>query len=179
MATHLTYLSQRYMMSDRFNDQPAAADTASAGQESSIYLDNQIYESDEQIMALVVTGETAALEILYDRYASTVMGIAVKMLSDRTLAEEIVQETFWRVWQKSASFQSHQGKFAGWLFGIARNLCVDVWRRNESRPQLVSPQTDTFEIEQEPAEVAAGGDPQLEKAVEVALELLIEESVSA
>ncbi|MEM7032596.1 MAG: sigma-70 family RNA polymerase sigma factor [Chloroflexota bacterium] len=109
----------------------------------------QTHLGDEDMMALVMQGDTAALETLYDRYASAVMGIAVKMLGDRSAAEEIVQETFWRVWHKSASFQSHQGKFVGWLFGIARNLCVDLWRRNQSRPQFVFPDEDRFEIEQE------------------------------
>lgn len=113
-------------------------------------LSNETHLTDEQVMIQVATGEVTALEILYDRYAATVMGIAYKMLGDRAVAEEIVQETFWRVWQRAASFEKRQGKFSNWLFGIARNLCIDRWRRNQARPQLVPHNEEAgFQIEQE------------------------------
>ena len=56
---------------------------------------------DKQLIKQINDGDPAALEILYERYAPAVMGLAVKMLGDRTTAEEIVQETFWRVWKKA------------------------------------------------------------------------------
>ena len=94
--------------------------------------------NDMQLMMQVMESNSAALEILYDRYASAVMGLTFKMLGDRTLAEEVTQETFWRVWRKAHSFRSRQGKFSSWLFGIARNLSIDAWRRRQVRPQPVA-----------------------------------------
>ena len=57
--------------------------------------------------------------------------------NDRPTAEEVVQEAFWRVWTNADSFSAKSGKFSSWLFGITRNLCIDTWRRRQSRPQPV------------------------------------------
>ena len=92
---------------------------------------------DETLVTQVARGNSAALEVLYDRYASRVLGISVKIVSDQSLAEDILQETFWRVWQSAATFQSQLGPFTGWLFRIARNLSIDAYRRRNARPQAV------------------------------------------
>ncbi len=91
--------------------------------------------SDEQLIEQIASGSHHALEIFYDRYASTVMGLAYKMLGDQATAEEVVQETFWRLWRHAETFQAKQSKASSWLFSIARNLCIDTWRRRKVRPQ--------------------------------------------
>jgi RNA polymerase sigma-70 factor, ECF subfamily len=93
--------------------------------------------SDEILMTQIAQGRSDALEVLYDRYASTVLGIAYKVLSDRTLAEDILQETFWRVWKNAATYQAQRGTFTSWLFRIARNLAIDAYRRQNVRPQAL------------------------------------------
>src|SRR5215216_4741788 len=92
---------------------------------------------DETLVIQVARGNPAALEVLYDRYASTVLGISVKVIGDQALAEDVLQETFWRVWQSAATYQSQRGSFTGWLFRIARNLAIDAYRRRNVRPQAV------------------------------------------
>lgn len=91
--------------------------------------------SDEQLIANVARGDTAAYETLYDRYSSAIMGFALKITGDRSLAEEILQETFWRVWSKADLFQSQRGAFTSWFFGIARNLSIDMLRRQRTQAQ--------------------------------------------
>ena len=93
--------------------------------------------SDEQLIAQVARGDTAAYETLYDRYCSAVMGLALKITGDRSLAEEVVQETFWRVWRKADLFQTQRGAFTSWFFGITRNLSIDVLRRQKTQIQPV------------------------------------------
>lgn len=92
---------------------------------------------DEALVTRVARGDSAALEVLYDRYASRVLGISLKIVGDQALAEDILQETFWRVWQSAATYQSQLGAFAGWLFRIARNLSIDAYRRRNVRPQIM------------------------------------------
>ena len=92
---------------------------------------------DETLAARVARGDSAALEALYDRYASRVLGISIKIVSDQALAEDILQETFWRVWQSAGTYQPQLGAFTGWLFRIARNLSIDAYRRRNVRPQAV------------------------------------------
>lgn len=93
--------------------------------------------SDEALVAQVARGDSAALEALYDRHNSTVLGLTLKIIGDRAAAEDILQETFWRVWKSADTFQSQRGSFTSWLFRIARNLAIDVYRRNNVRPQVM------------------------------------------
>ena len=62
------------------------------------------------------------------------MGLAFKILRDRDLAEEIVVDAFWRVWQRADQFENGRGSFASWFYGIVRHLAIDELRRRESRP---------------------------------------------
>ena len=91
--------------------------------------------SDEQLIAQVARGDTAAYEMLYDRYCSAAMGLALKITGDQALAEEVLQETFWRVWRKADLFQNQRGAFTSWFFGIARNLSIDMLRRQRTQVQ--------------------------------------------
>jgi RNA polymerase sigma-70 factor (ECF subfamily) len=104
----------------------------------------------EQLMVRVTKGDAAALEALYDQYAPAVLGLALKMLGDKSAAEEIVQETFWRVWRNADSFRVQQGSFTSWLFGITRNLSIDTWRRRKVRPQPVFDQDEEQQLEHNP-----------------------------
>jgi RNA polymerase sigma-70 factor (ECF subfamily) len=83
-------------------------------------VDSQL--NDEVLMTRIGQGDAAALEILYDRHASMILGIALRITGDQTQAEEIVQETFWQVWRSAAAYQFDSGSFNGWLFRIARSL---------------------------------------------------------
>ena len=93
--------------------------------------------ADEALVTRVARGDSAALEVLYDRYAATVLGICLKVIGEQSLAEDILQETFWRVWQSAATYQAERGTFTGWLFRIARNLAIDSYRRRNVRPQAI------------------------------------------
>ena len=89
---------------------------------------------DLALIAAISVGDSHALEILYDRYAADVYHLALRMLNIPELAEELVQEAFWRIWQRSGSFDRGRGCVAAWLFSIARNLCVEGLRRMRARP---------------------------------------------
>ena len=116
--------------------------------------------SDEALATRVARGDSAALEVLYDRYASRVLGISLKIVGDQALAEDILQETFWRVWQSAGTYQSQLGAFTGWLFRIARNLSIDAYRRRNVRPQ---PLTSTRGEDRDPL-VDETPDPDMDVA---------------
>jgi len=111
----------------------ATGDSVRTNSESSL-----LQAPDETLVIQVVRGNSAALEVLYDRYASIVLGISLKVIGDQVLAEDVLQETFWRVWQSAATYQAQRGPFTGWLFRIARNLAIDAYRRRNVRPQAIS-----------------------------------------
>ena len=99
---------------------------------------NLVHALDETLVIQVARGNSAALEVLYDRYAAIVLGIILKVTGDQALAEDVLQETFWRVWQSAGTYQPQRGPFTGWLFRIARNLAIDAYRRRNVRPQAIS-----------------------------------------
>jgi len=92
---------------------------------------------DLALLAAISVGDSSALEQLYDRYSSVVYRVALRMLKNRELAEDVVQEVFWRVWRRSSSFTNERGRVTQWLFGIAHNLCIDELRRMRARPAQV------------------------------------------
>ena len=107
--------------------------------------------SDDLLVAQVAQGNSAALEILYDRYAPIVLGIALKVNPDRAMAEDVLQETFWRVWRSASTYQPKLGSFTTWLFRIARNLVVDLYRKNNARIQeIILSDGNPTDIEQAP-----------------------------
>ncbi|MDW8148547.1 MAG: sigma-70 family RNA polymerase sigma factor [Roseiflexaceae bacterium] len=105
---------------------------------------------DEVLIARIARRDSSALEQLYDRYARIVYATALRILSNTELAEDIVQETFWRVWRRSTSFTVGRGQVAGWIFGIAHNLCIDELRRQRSRPVTVQSEQDEQTILEQP-----------------------------
>lgn len=98
---------------------------------------------DEILVAQVARGDGTALETLYDRYAPIVLGLSLKIVGDRPAAEDILQETFWRVWRSAASFRPERGSFSSWLFRIARNLAIDAYRRRNVRPHTLADVDDS------------------------------------
>ena len=90
--------------------------------------------SDEQLMARLGSPEVeAAIARLYDRYCRTVFGVGLKMLGDRTLAEELTQEVFLKVWRSSGTFDPARGSFSTWLFRVTRSAALDLHRKRARR----------------------------------------------
>lgn len=100
--------------------------------------------SDEALISAITIGDTAALSTLYDRYSGPVYGIARRILSSDQAAEEIVQDTFLRIWHRSEQFQAARGGVAQWLLGIAHHLCIDELRRRKSRAVMVLSGDDPY-----------------------------------
>ena len=95
--------------------------------------------SDEQLMSRLGGPEVeAALSALYDRYGRTVFGVGLKILGDRSLAEELVQEVFLKVWRSSSTFDPSRGGFSTWLFRVTRSCAFDLYRKRASRVRQVS-----------------------------------------
>ena len=90
--------------------------------------------SDEQLMARLGSPEVeAAIARLYDRYCRTVFGVGLKMLGDRILAEELIQEVFLKVWRSSGTFDPARGSFSTWLFRVTRSAALDLHRKRARR----------------------------------------------
>jgi RNA polymerase sigma-70 factor (ECF subfamily) len=78
--------------------------------------------SDEVLMRQIGRGDPVAFETLYDRYAALVMGLSLRILHDRAAAEQLLQKTFWQVWEQAGIYPSGKGSFSSWLFRLTRQL---------------------------------------------------------
>ncbi len=93
------------------------------------------HREETALLAAVGRGDReGALAKLYDRYERRLYGLGLRLLADRGLAEELVQETFLRVWRTAPRFDPARGTVEDFVFSIARRLAIDLWRRPSSRP---------------------------------------------
>jgi len=81
--------------------------------------------TDEDLMARLQGQDSKSLDLLYARYARLVFGIALRILRDGSEAEEVVQETFFSLYQKAALFDPTKGSAKGWLIQIAFSRARD------------------------------------------------------
>ena len=129
--------------------------------------------NDAELMRRLVEGDERALEVLYDRYASAIMGLALRILGEREPADEVVQETFWRAWTRSDTYRAERGAALSWLFGIAHHMAIDLTRRRTSNRPSLEPAKPTSEDRQQVEESAWA--TLRRKQVLAALELLAPE----
>jgi RNA polymerase sigma-70 factor (ECF subfamily) len=100
--------------------------------------------TDGHLLQRIADGDSAAFETLYHRFARPLFGLALRMLRDRSRAEDAVQETFAAIWRSAASYKPERGPGAPWLYAVARNAIVDRARaRGEATfaepPEAVAP----------------------------------------
>jgi RNA polymerase sigma-70 factor, ECF subfamily len=80
---------------------------------------------DEELMVRLQARDSTALNLLFDRYSRLLLGIALRILNDYGEAEEIVQEAFFYVYQKSGSFDPAKGSVKAWIVQIAYHRALD------------------------------------------------------
>jgi RNA polymerase sigma-70 factor (ECF subfamily) len=90
-------------------------------------------DDDTALMRAVAAGDRLAVASLYDRHASAVYGMAVSLLRDPSLAQDVSQETFVRLWNRAQTFDPARGTPLGWLLSVTRNLALDELRGQRRR----------------------------------------------
>jgi RNA polymerase sigma factor (sigma-70 family) len=89
-------------------------------------------ESDKLLLRRMTDGDSAALAALYDHLAPTVLGVLVRLLPSRNLAEDVLQETFLQAWHYPESYRSENGSLRAWLLAIARDRGIECFRRERA-----------------------------------------------
>jgi RNA polymerase sigma-70 factor (ECF subfamily) len=87
---------------------------------------------DGDVVVRLQRREPQALAELYDRYGGMIYRLVLRMVRDTGIAEDLVQETFLRAWNRAGAFDSNRGAVAPWLLAIARNRALD-YLRSQSR----------------------------------------------
>lgn len=102
-------------------------------EETTLFVDVKQLE-DAELIDLVAQQREEALGELYDRYHRLVFSIALRVIGNRALAEEIMLDVFTRVWQKAHTYCTDKAQVNTWLTRLARNKAIDVLRQEEARP---------------------------------------------
>ena len=79
--------------------------------------------------------EKIAVEALYDMYSSSLYGVISRIVTDTALAEDILQETFVKIWHSFSSYSAEKGRLFTWMVNIARNLAIDKIRSKDFKNQ--------------------------------------------
>ena len=87
---------------------------------------------DGQLVQLVAQKDAGALEALYERYGRPAYSLARRILTDETLAQDVVQEVFLSLWRDARRFDAGRGTVATYLLSMTHHRAVDVVRREEN-----------------------------------------------
>lgn len=88
--------------------------------------------SHEDLLVAAAGGDQAAFAALYDRASSAVLGVCVRVVRDRTMAEEVLQEVMVEAWRKAARFDPERGSALAWLTTLAHRRAVDRVRSEQA-----------------------------------------------
>jgi len=92
-----------------------------------------IIGGDTELLQRLQRREPEALGELYDKYGRLVYSLILRVVRDSGTAEDLVQETFIRVWNRVQSFDSQKGSIAPWILAVARNRAIDYLRSAQAR----------------------------------------------
>ena len=88
--------------------------------------------SDESLMQAIAHGNPAALSTLYDRYASILKALTIRVVHDEAEADDLLQEVFMQVWQQAKNYSSDKGKPLGWIVTLTRRRAIDRLRKRQA-----------------------------------------------
>ena len=87
----------------------------------------QKYDEDELVL-LLQRRDQQAFSYLYDHYAPALNGAIFRLVEDKTLAEDILQEAFIKIWNNFSSYDKSKGRLFTWMINLTRNLTIDTLR---------------------------------------------------
>ncbi len=91
---------------------------------------------DRALLRAVAARDKEALRQLYARHSAVLFALALKVLSDRAEAEDVLQEAFIQVWKTAGSFDEGRGKPLGWLIMLTRSRAIDRLRSRKTRTRV-------------------------------------------
>ena len=116
--------------------------------------------TDVRLLQRIAARDTGALAELYDRHSRLLFGLILRIVRDRAEAEEILQETFVRVWTRAETYDAQIGGPLPWIVRVARNCAIDRLRARRVRAPV-----DALDVAAGEAAVPATGIQTPEAAV--------------
>jgi RNA polymerase sigma factor (sigma-70 family) len=91
--------------------------------------------SEEELVSALRNREKVAIEALYDMYSASLFGVISRIITDTAVAEDVLQETFVKIWNSFSGYSAEKGRLFTWMVNIARNLSIDKVRSKDYKNQ--------------------------------------------
>jgi RNA polymerase sigma factor (sigma-70 family) len=91
--------------------------------------------TEEELVLALTNREKIAIEALYDMYSASLFGVISRIIADTATAEDVLQETFVKIWHSFSGYNSEKGRLFTWMVNIARNLAIDKIRSKDYKNQ--------------------------------------------
>jgi RNA polymerase sigma-70 factor (ECF subfamily) len=98
---------------------------------------NRTDRTDEELISALALQELGALDALYDRYHRVAFSMAYRILGDRGLAEDVVQDAYLSIWRQAKSFRHDRGSARTWLMSVVHHRAIDKLRSHANAPNFV------------------------------------------
>ena len=89
--------------------------------------------ADEDLISLVGDGDAEAFALLYDRHSRAAYSLAYRLMNGRQAAEDLLQDSFIKVWRSAGGYRVGRGSVRTWILSIVRNRAIDQFRSDASR----------------------------------------------
>jgi RNA polymerase sigma factor (sigma-70 family) len=91
--------------------------------------------TEEELVLALRNREKIAIEALYDMYSASLYGVISRIIIDTATAEDVLQETFVKIWHSFSGYNADKGRLFTWMVNIARNLAIDKIRSKDYKNQ--------------------------------------------
>ncbi len=119
------------------------------GESESSVVRSRPVDRDAALVAVVASGDMTAAAELIARHSDRIFAIGFRMLGDQSLAEDLTQEVFFKVWENAGKWQPGRALFSTWLHRVTINLCYDHLRKR--REVRLGDLPDTHQDRPDPA----------------------------
>ncbi|SDM30781.1 RNA polymerase sigma-70 factor, ECF subfamily [Daejeonella rubra] len=96
-------------------------------------LKTKITLSEPELVHAIQKKDKSGAEALYDMYSSSLYGVIFRIVQHEEIAEDLLQDTFIRIWNSFSSYDASKGRLFTWMVNVARNIAIDKTRSKEFR----------------------------------------------
>jgi len=93
----------------------------------------KVRHTESELAEILASGDHKQFGIIYDHFSHSLYGIIKKIVNDEELAQDLLQETFVKVWNNASSYSDQKSRLFTWLLNIARNTCIDYLRSKQGK----------------------------------------------
>jgi len=98
---------------------------------------------ENELVAGLRARDINSLEYLYDHYSGALYGVIFRVIKNENLAQEVLQDSFLKIWEKIDSYDPSKGKLFTWMLNVTRNLAID---RTRSKEMSKARKTDDIDL---------------------------------